>query len=123
MWTGLTQHLAVAVQYRHSVTSSYGCRLCCREDFELCWGQMQFVSQQLATYKLTVGQHGLDMRVAMCVMQAYCQKHKCDVHIAADVGCAGGDSSRRLAARFPDAQLTGVDLSPYFLALAELRQR
>ena len=67
--------------------------------------------------------YALDARVVMHIMQAYCQKHKCEVQTAVDVGCAGGDSSRRLAARYPDAQLTGVDLSPYFLALAELRQR
>jgi hypothetical protein len=42
---------------------------------------------------------------------------------ALDVGCSAGVSSRFLAADFPDAQVTGVDLSPHFLAVAEWRER
>lgn len=32
-------------------------------------------------------------------------------------------STRYLAAEFPNAAVTGLDLSPYFLAVAELRER
>ena len=42
---------------------------------------------------------------------------------ALDIGCSAGVSSRFLAAEFPDAQVTGVDLSPHFLAVAEWRER
>lgn len=40
-----------------------------------------------------------------------------------DVACSGGVSTRSLATHYPDAQVTGIDLSPYFLAVAELRER
>ena len=42
---------------------------------------------------------------------------------AVDIACSAGESTRRLAARFPEAQLAGIDLSPNFLAVAELRRR
>ncbi len=42
---------------------------------------------------------------------------------ALDIGCSAGVSSRFLAAEFPDAQVTGIDLSPHFLAVAEWRER
>ena len=38
-------------------------------------------------------------------------------------GCSSGISTRYLAAEFAPARVTGLDLSPYFLALAELRER
>ena len=40
-----------------------------------------------------------------------------------DVGCSVGVSTRHLAAAWPGAAVTGLDLSPYFLAVAELRER
>lgn len=44
-----------------------------------------------------------------------------------DVGCATGLSSAALLDAFPEANVTGVDLSPYFLAvgsyLQEVRRR
>lgn len=40
-----------------------------------------------------------------------------------DIGCATGISTRWLAEEFPAAAVTGLDLSPYFLAVAELRER
>ncbi len=40
-----------------------------------------------------------------------------------DMGCSTGLSTRWLAAQFPQAQVTGLDLSPYFLAVAELERR
>ncbi|HEY9890142.1 MAG TPA: class I SAM-dependent methyltransferase [Candidatus Obscuribacterales bacterium] len=39
----------------------------------------------------------------------------------ADLGCGVGMSTETLQATFPDATLTGVDLSPYFLAVAHYR--
>jgi SAM-dependent methyltransferase len=43
------------------------------------------------------------------------------LHDIVDVGCSVGVSTQYLAARFPDARLVGIDLSPYFLAVATLR--
>lgn len=40
-----------------------------------------------------------------------------------DIGCSTGYSTRWLAAEFPEANVLGLDLSPYFLAVAELRER
>lgn len=40
-----------------------------------------------------------------------------------DLGCSVGMSTFALQATFPEAQLTGVDLSPYFLAVAQYRDR
>lgn len=38
-----------------------------------------------------------------------------------DLGCSVGMSTMALQSTYPTAQLTGVDLSPYFLAVAEYR--
>ncbi len=38
-----------------------------------------------------------------------------------DLGCGAGMSTFELQKIYPDAQLTGVDLSPYFLAVAKYR--
>lgn len=40
-----------------------------------------------------------------------------------DLGCSVGMSTFALQQTFPQAQLTGVDLSPYFLAVANYRDR
>ncbi|KAF8064673.1 hypothetical protein HT031_003475 [Scenedesmus sp. PABB004] len=40
-----------------------------------------------------------------------------------DVGCSTGISSRWYQALYPDADITGLDLSPYFLAVAEREER
>ncbi len=40
-----------------------------------------------------------------------------------DLGCSVGVSTQWLACVFPDANILGADLSPYFLAVAELRER
>jgi len=40
-----------------------------------------------------------------------------------DVGCSTGISSRWLERAFPDAEITGLDLSTYFLAVAEREER
>jgi ubiquinone/menaquinone biosynthesis C-methylase UbiE len=39
-----------------------------------------------------------------------------------DLGCGVGMSTETLQAIFPEARLTGVDLSPYFLAVAKYRE-
>ncbi|WP_024544740.1 class I SAM-dependent methyltransferase [Picosynechococcus sp. NKBG15041c] len=38
-----------------------------------------------------------------------------------DIGCSVGMSTEALKKTFPEAELTGVDLSPYFLAVAKYR--
>ena len=38
-----------------------------------------------------------------------------------DIGCSVGISTFALQAAYPQAQITGVDLSPYFLAIAQYR--
>lgn len=40
-----------------------------------------------------------------------------------DMGCSIGMSTFALQALYPQAQITGVDLSPYFLAIAQYRTR
>jgi ubiquinone/menaquinone biosynthesis C-methylase UbiE len=40
-----------------------------------------------------------------------------------DLGCGVGMSTETLQATFPTARLTGVDLSPYFLAVAKYREQ
>ena len=43
--------------------------------------------------------------------------------VIVDIGCSTGFSSRWLAEQFPTANITGMDLSPYFLAVAEWEER
>ncbi len=40
-----------------------------------------------------------------------------------DLGCGVGMSTEALQALYPQARITGVDLSPYFLAVAQYRQQ
>lgn len=40
-----------------------------------------------------------------------------------DVGCSVGVSTRFLADKFPSANITGLDLSPYFLAVAQYKEK
>ncbi len=40
-----------------------------------------------------------------------------------DVGCSVGASTHFLRESFPDASILGLDASPYFLAVAQLRER
>ncbi|KAJ4771808.1 Ubiquinone biosynthesis O-methyltransferase [Rhynchospora pubera] len=49
--------------------------------------------------------------------------NKCEIKDILDIGCSVGVSSRFLAEKFPSASVVGLDLSPYFLAVAEYRQR
>ncbi|KAL2938011.1 Demethylmenaquinone methyltransferase [Bienertia sinuspersici] len=39
-----------------------------------------------------------------------------------DIGCSVGWSTRFLAQKFPSANVTGLDLSPYFLAVAQFKE-
>lgn len=57
-------------------------------------------------------------------LQAFVQQHGArPIQDALDVGCSAGLSTRALAEAFPAASLTGLDLSPHFLAVAEYRER
>ncbi len=40
-----------------------------------------------------------------------------------DIGCSVGVSTRWLAKQYPNADILGLDLSPYMIAVAELRER
>eukprot|EP00249_Psilotum_nudum_P009922 c22233_g1_i4 orf=760-1422(+) len=40
-----------------------------------------------------------------------------------DIGCSVGVSTRCLAEKFPSAEMTGLDLSPYFLAVAQYKDK
>ncbi|KAG7672678.1 hypothetical protein Ndes2526B_g08793 [Nannochloris sp. 'desiccata'] len=40
-----------------------------------------------------------------------------------DIGCSVGVSTRWLAKQYPEANILGLDLSPYMVAVAELRER
>ena len=57
------------------------------------------------------------------LLQEYCEQQGVAVQSAVDAACAAGLSTRSLADRFPGAKVQGLDLSPHFLALAELRRR
>jgi ubiquinone/menaquinone biosynthesis C-methylase UbiE len=58
-------------------------------------------------------------------MQAYMAEHclSAEPRDVLDVGCSVGVSTRWIAGEWPRAQVTGIDLSPYSLAVAELRER
>ncbi|KAL3509221.1 hypothetical protein ACH5RR_028622 [Cinchona calisaya] len=53
------------------------------------------------------------------------QKYSQDIVIRdiLDIGCSVGVSTRFLADKFPAAKLTGLDLSPYFLAVAQFKEK
>ncbi|CAM8951674.1 hypothetical protein QQ045_017060 [Rhodiola kirilowii] len=40
-----------------------------------------------------------------------------------DIGCSVGVSARFLADKFPSAKIVGLDLSPYFLAVAQFKEK
>ncbi|OMO90404.1 Methyltransferase type 11 [Corchorus capsularis] len=40
-----------------------------------------------------------------------------------DIGCSVGVSTRCLADKFPSAKVTGLDLSPYFLSVAQFKEK
>lgn len=61
----------------------------------------------------------------MCVcVQAYGDEHSVTrPRRIIDMGCSTGISTRHLAEEYPLAKVTGLDLSPHFLALAEWEER
>ncbi|KAG2549712.1 hypothetical protein PVAP13_9KG276800 [Panicum virgatum] len=46
----------------------------------------------------------------------------CEINDILDIGCSVGVSTRYLAEKFPSAQAVGLDLSPYFLAVAAQKE-
>lgn len=55
------------------------------------------------------------------VLQTHLRDAPQPVRAIADLGCGVGMSTETLQATFPAAHLTGIDLSPYFLAVAQYR--
>lgn len=54
----------------------------------------------------------------------FIQKHGLQrPRVVLDVGCSIGISTRALAAAFPEAEVTGMDLSPYMLAVASVSDK
>eukprot|EP00890_Picochlorum_soloecismus_P004900 jgi/Picsp_1/5410/NSC_02769-R1_cmv 1a interacting protein 1 len=62
--------------------------------------------------------NGIYSKVLDYMSEAGCR----EVKTALDAACSAGISTRSLAKKFPEAQVLGMDLSPYFLAVAELRE-
>ena len=57
-------------------------------------------------------------------LQAYSAQHGLATpKTIVDVGCSTGMSTRWLADKLPQADILGLDLSPYFLAIAEWEER
>ena len=83
----------------------------------------------LSIYRLVVAaQHGHGCKsyydfAYFLLLQDYCEQQGLAVKSAVDAACAAGLSTRSLADRFPGAKVQGLDLSPHFLALAQLRRR
>ena len=78
--------------------------------------------------ELTPMQAQTRLRMAILdAVAAFARQH--NLHTASaptsilDIGCSVGVSTRWLAHYYPEADITGLDLSPYFLAVAELRER
>lgn len=98
-----------------------------------CWGHLDAVcsvvaSEIKATHSRLVGHLSfagcVSLRANTICMQGFQQQHAArPTHDILDVGCSVGVSTRWLAGAFPDADIVGADLSPYFLAVAELRER
>ena len=58
------------------------------------------------------------------MLQQYCEDSGASLpKTVLDVGCSTGYSSRQLRQMFPDLSITGIDASPYFLAVAETEER
>ncbi|KAI8471970.1 MAG: S-adenosyl-L-methionine-dependent methyltransferase [Monoraphidium minutum] len=71
------------------------------------------------------GDHQLRSRYSACMAQLMAAQGADPAAVASivDLGCATGLSSRALMEAFPGAAVTGVDLSPYFLAVGRYEQR
>lgn len=58
------------------------------------------------------------------VLRVYMQRHSvAEPGLIYDMGCSIGMSSRWMAQQWPQAQVVGLDLSTYFLAVAEYNER
>lgn len=64
-----------------------------------------------------------DARLRQSYHQNLQQKIEIEPHSILDLGCGVGMSTFALQEIYPQAKLTGVDLSPYFLAVAKYRDR
>ena len=68
-----------------------------------------------------------DVNGDLCLRRSYNQAIQAHVnsspHRILDLGCGAGMSTFALQEIYPQAQFTGVDLSPYFLAVAKYRAR
>ncbi len=62
-----------------------------------------------------------DARLRQSYHQALKPQLDCDPQQILDLGCSVGMSTVALQSTFPEAQVTGLDLSPYFLAVARHR--
>ncbi|KAL9458190.1 hypothetical protein AB3S75_007116 [Citrus x aurantiifolia] len=51
------------------------------------------------------------------------QQYAGEIRDILDIGCSVGVSTKCLADKFPSAKVTGLDLSPYFLAVAQLKEK
>ena len=62
---------------------------------------------------------------ATSTLKAYLARHGLSAapEVVVDVGCSTGLSTRWLASQFPESSITGIDLSPFFLAVAEWEER
>ncbi|GAX79902.1 hypothetical protein CEUSTIGMA_g7342.t1 [Chlamydomonas eustigma] len=82
-----------------------------------CFGKMDPTISPTSAFERLAGG-------ATNTLKAYYQQHNLQPpENIVDVGCSTGMSTRWLAGQFPEASITGVDLSPYFLAVAEWEQR
>lgn len=61
---------------------------------------------------------------AWVLLQVFQAEHGCrPFGELLDMGCSVGVSARWMAKTWPEATITGLDLSPYFLAVAEHEER
>lgn len=64
------------------------------------------------------------MSLEMALTRRYCEEVAIPLpQTLLDIGCSTGYSSRNLQKHFPDLRITGVDASPFFLAVAETEER
>ncbi|XP_047325845.1 uncharacterized protein LOC124929509 isoform X1 [Impatiens glandulifera] len=52
-----------------------------------------------------------------------CHSQNLTIDDILDIGCSVGVSTRYLADKFPSSKVTGLDLSPYFLAVAKFKEK
>jgi len=57
------------------------------------------------------------------LQEYWAETHSGPIKAVADIGCSVGVSTAYLREAYPDAEVTGLDLSPYFLSVAKLLER